>query len=90
MPFLGTTRVIVVRRTQAMRAPARRALWAVAQTVPDGNTLVLEDLQPPNKRTKPETFGQMASSDAMRCASMRPPPMKRAAASCGKRSPHAG
>lgn len=66
MPFLGSTRVIIVRRTQAMRAPARRALWAVAQAVPEGNTLVLEDLQPPNKRTKPETFGQMAGRDALR------------------------
>jgi DNA polymerase III delta subunit len=66
MPFLGPTRVIVVRRAHEMRAAPRRALWQVAQAVPAGNTLVLEDLQSPAKRTKPETFGQLAGRSALR------------------------
>ncbi len=44
----------------------RRALWEVAQRVPDGNVLILEDLQPPAKKTKPETFGQLAGKTALR------------------------
>jgi DNA polymerase III delta subunit len=63
MPFLGPVRMVVVRAAQEMRAAARRALWEVAQTVPAGNTLVIEDLQLPNKRTK--TFGQLAGRSAL-------------------------
>jgi len=66
LPFLGEARVIVVRGAQAMRAAPRRALWEVAQGVPAGNTLVIEDLQSPLKRTKPQTFGQLAGRDALR------------------------
>jgi DNA polymerase III delta subunit len=65
MPFLGAVRLIVVRNVHDVRAAARRALWAVAQKVPAGNTLVVEDLQSPGKRTKPETFGQLAGRAAL-------------------------
>src|SRR5262249_34865474 len=39
MPFLAERRVVVVTDTQNMRAEPRRALWAAAQEVPEGNTL---------------------------------------------------
>ena len=66
MPFLGGARLVVVRRAEDMRAAQRRALWDVAQEVPEGNTLLIEDLQPSTKRTKPETFGQLAGRNALR------------------------
>jgi DNA polymerase III delta subunit len=66
MPFLAERRVVVVRNCQRMRAQPRRDLWAVAETVPAGNTLVLEDLFPPAKKTKPEPFGAMAGRKATR------------------------
>jgi DNA polymerase III delta subunit len=66
MPFLAERRVVVVRNCHRMRAQPRRDLWAVAEAVPAGNTLVLEDLFPPAKRTKPEPFGQLAGRKALR------------------------
>ncbi len=66
MPFLAERRVAVFRNAQALRAAPRRELWAAAQTVPAGNTLVIEDLFPPNKKTKPEPFGAMAGRAALR------------------------
>lgn len=66
LPFLGDARVIVVRDTQQMRVAPRRSLWEVAQRVPKGNTLVIEDLQSPQKKSKPETFGQLAGRAALR------------------------
>jgi DNA polymerase III delta subunit len=66
MPFLADRRVVVVRNCQRLRAQPRRDLWAVAENVPVGNTLVLEDLFPPGKKTKPEPFGQMAGRKALR------------------------
>ncbi|HYZ17072.1 MAG TPA: hypothetical protein VE591_11745 [Candidatus Acidoferrum sp.] len=66
MPFLAERRVVVVRNCQRMRAQPRRDLWAVAENVPAGNTLVLEDLFPPAKKTKPEPFGQLAGRKALR------------------------
>jgi DNA polymerase III delta subunit len=66
LPFLGNARVIVVRDAQAMRVAPRRALWEVAQAVPAGNTLVIEDLLSPQRKTKPETFGQLAGRAALR------------------------
>jgi DNA polymerase III delta subunit len=66
LPFLGRTRVVVVRDTQALRVAPRRALWEVVQRVPQGNTLVIEDLQSPQKKAKPETFGQLAGRSALR------------------------
>jgi DNA polymerase III delta subunit len=66
MPFLAERRVVVVRNCQRMRAHPRRDLWAVAENVPAGNTLILEDLFPPAKKTKPEPFGAMAGRKATR------------------------
>ena len=66
MPFLAERRVVVVRNCHRLRAQPRRDLWAVAEAVPDGNTLVLEDLFPPNKKTKPEPFGALAGRKATR------------------------
>jgi hypothetical protein len=65
-PFLAATRVVVVRGAHALRVAERRALWEVAQRVPEGNVLILEDLQSPTKKTKPETFGQLAGRAALR------------------------
>jgi DNA polymerase III delta subunit len=66
MPFLAERRVVVVRNCQRMRMQPRRDLWAVAENVPAGNTLVLEDLFPPAKKTRPEPFGQLAGRKALR------------------------
>ena len=54
LPFLGSTRVVVVRGAHELRAEPRRALARVAERVPAGNTLVLEDLvSPASKRPEP-------------------------------------
>ena len=66
MPFLAERRIVVVRNCQRLRAQPRRDLWAVAENVPAGNTLILEDLFPPAKKTKPEPFGQLAGRRALR------------------------
>jgi len=56
----------LARNAHRMRAQPRRDLWAVAEAVPAGNTLVLEDLFPPAKATKPEPFGKQAGRKALR------------------------
>ncbi len=66
MPFLAERRVVVVRGCERLRAQPRRELWAAAEAVPAGNTLVLEDLMPPAKKTKPEPFGALAGRKALR------------------------
>ncbi len=66
LPFLAEHRVVIVRDAHDMRAAPRRALWEVVKGLPPGNTLVIEDLQPPQKKTKPETFGQLAGARALR------------------------
>jgi DNA polymerase III delta subunit len=66
MPFLADRRVVVVRNCQRLRAQPRRDLWDVAENVPAGNTLILEDLFPPAKSTKPESFGRLAGRKALR------------------------
>ncbi|MBC5816485.1 MAG: hypothetical protein GIW97_08085 [Candidatus Eremiobacteraeota bacterium] len=65
MPFLAERRVVVVTDTQSLKVAARRELWAVAQSVPDGNTLVLCDLLSPRSQ-RPEPFGAMAGRTALR------------------------
>lgn len=65
MPFLAERRLVIVTDTQALKAAPRRELWAVAQTVPEGNTLVLSDLLSPRSQ-RPEPFGAMAGRTAMR------------------------
>ncbi len=62
-PFLGTRRVVIVRGAHDLRADPRRALLAVAGRVPEGNTLVIEDLvSPASKRPEPlaKTLGRAA------------------------------
>ena len=65
MPFLAERRVVVVADTQTMRAPLRHEVWAVAQEVPEGNTLVLLDLLSPRSQ-RPEPFGALAGRTALR------------------------
>jgi DNA polymerase III delta subunit len=65
MPFLAERRVVVVTDTQTMRAPARHDLWAVAQDVPEGSTLVLVDLLSPRGKG-PQPFGVLAGRAALR------------------------
>jgi DNA polymerase III delta subunit len=66
MPFLADRRVIAVRACERLRAQPRREVWAAAEAVPAGNTLILEDLLPPAKKTKPEPFGALAGRRALR------------------------
>jgi DNA polymerase III delta subunit len=66
MPFLAERRVVVVRNCHQLRAQPRRDVWAVAEDVPAGNTLVLEDLFAPNKKTKPEPYGALAGRKGLR------------------------
>ncbi len=65
MPFMADRRVVVVAETQLLRAEPRRALWAVAQDVPEGNTLVLLDLLSPRSQ-RPQAFGALAGRGALR------------------------
>lgn len=65
MPFLADRRVVVVAETQTMRADPRRALFAIAQEVPEGNTLVLLDLISPRAKV-PQPFGVAAGRAALR------------------------
>lgn len=64
-PFLGATRVVVVRGAQDLRAEMRRALLAVAERVPEGNTLVIEDLVAPASK-RPEPLGKALGRAALR------------------------
>jgi hypothetical protein len=66
MPFLAERRVVIVRNCHQLRAQPRRDVWAAAEKLPAGNTLVLEDLFAPNKKTKPEPFGPLAGRKALR------------------------
>lgn len=65
MPFLADRRVVVVSDTQSLKAQPRRDLWDVAQSVPDGNTLILLDLLSPRSE-RPKAFGAQAGRSALR------------------------
>jgi DNA polymerase III delta subunit len=65
MPFLAERRVVVVSDAQTLKAAARRDLWEVAQSVPDGNTLVILDLLAPRSQ-RPQPFGALAGRSALR------------------------
>jgi DNA polymerase III delta subunit len=65
MPFLAERRVAVVSDAQTLRAEQRRALWEIAQEVPEGNTLVILDLLPARSQ-RPQPFGAMAGRAALR------------------------
>ncbi|MBD5654399.1 MAG: hypothetical protein IAI50_04370 [Candidatus Eremiobacteraeota bacterium] len=63
LPFLGNGRLVIVRNVHDLRVEPRRALIKVAERVPEGNTLVLEDLlSPASKRPEPigKAFGRAA------------------------------
>ena len=65
LPFLGSARVVIVRGVHELRADPRRALVAVAERVPDGNVLVLEDLVSPASK-RPEPVGKLLGRGALR------------------------
>jgi DNA polymerase III delta subunit len=65
MPFLADRRVVVATDAQMLKAQPRRDLWAVAQEVPDGNTLVILDLLSPRSQ-RPQAFGALAGRSALR------------------------
>ncbi|MHB1551305.1 MAG: DNA polymerase III subunit delta [Vulcanimicrobiaceae bacterium] len=65
MPFLASSRLVVVLDAQTLKAEPRRRLWEVAQAVPEGNTLVLMDLLAPRSQ-RPQPFGAMAARAALR------------------------
>lgn len=65
MPFLASSRLVVVTDAQTLKAPMRKELWAVAESVPDGNTLVISDLLSPRSQ-RPQPFGAMAGRSALR------------------------
>ena len=64
-PFLGSTRVVIVRGAHELRAEPRRALLEVAERVPEGNTLVIEDLVSPASK-RPEPLGKALGRAALR------------------------
>jgi len=65
MPFLASSRVVVVSDTQTLKAAMRRELWEVAEAVPEGNTLVFTDLLSPRAQ-RPQPFGAIAGRRALR------------------------
>jgi len=65
MPFLATSRLIVITDAQTLKTAIRRDIWSVAENVPDGNTLVICDLLSPRAQ-RPQPFGAMAGRSAMR------------------------
>ncbi len=66
-----------------MRAQPRRDLWEVAQSVPEGNTLILLDLLAP--REQRAAILRRAGRTLRPCASTRPPAKRLARASSRKR-----
>lgn len=65
MPFLAERRVVVVTDAQMLQAQARRDLLEVAQSVPDGNTLIVLDLLAPRSQ-RPQAMGALVGRAAMR------------------------
>lgn len=65
MPFLASSRLVIVADAQTLKTAARREIWSVAENVPAGNTLVLMDLLSPRSQ-RPEPFGAMAGRAALR------------------------
>lgn len=65
MPFLASSRLIIVLDAQTLKTSPRREIWSVAERVPAGNTLVLMDLLSPRSQ-RPEPFGAMAGRAALR------------------------
>jgi DNA polymerase III delta subunit len=69
MPFLASSRVVAVTDAQTLKAALRRDLWDVAESVPEGNTLVICDLLSPRSQ-RPQPFGAMAGRSALRIDTM--------------------
>lgn len=69
MPFLASCRVVAITDAQTLKTAMRRELWEVAESVPDGNTLVLCDLLSPRSK-RPEPFSALAGRSAMRIDTM--------------------
>ncbi len=65
MPFLASCRVVAVTDAQILKTPLRRELWQVAESVPEGNTLVICDLLSPRSK-RPEPFSAMAGRSALK------------------------
>lgn len=65
MPFLASSRLVVVTDAQTLKAAMRRELWEVAESVPEGNTLLISDLLSPRSQ-RPQPFGAMAGRSALR------------------------
>lgn len=65
MPFLASSRVVAVTDAQMLKAAMRRELWEVAESVPEGNTLVICDLLSPRSQ-RPQPFSAMAGRSALR------------------------
>ena len=65
MPFLAERRVVVVSDAHALKAQPRRDVLAIAQDVPDGNTLVIVDLLSPRSQ-RPESLGAQLGRAALR------------------------
>lgn len=65
MPFLASSRLVVVTDAQTLKAAMRRELWDVAQSVPEGNTLLIADLLSPRSQ-RPQPFGAMAGRGVLR------------------------
>ncbi len=65
MPFLASSRVIAVTDSQTLKTAMRHELWEVAESVPEGNTLVVCDLLSPRSQ-RPQPFGTLAGRSALR------------------------
>lgn len=65
MPFLASSRVVAIADAQTLKAAMRKELWDVAESVPEGNTLVIADLLSPRSQ-RPQPFGAMAGRSALR------------------------
>jgi len=65
LPFLGAARVVIVRGAAELRVEPRRELLAVAERVPEGNVLVIEDLLSPASK-RPEPLGKQLGRAALR------------------------
>ncbi len=64
--FFSEQRLVIVRDAHELRAQPRRDLWAITEKIGDQTTLIIEDLFPPLKKTKPEPFGQAAPKGTLR------------------------
>jgi DNA polymerase III delta subunit len=79
MPFLGERRVVIVNGAHLLNAERRRDLLAVANEVPEGNTLVIVDLVAPTAK-KVAPIGAGASKHALRIDTSAPAAKGRSAA----------